>query len=163
MKKLIICLLIAAALTGISCKSYTPPVIEGEVTQEKVNDALEMIYDNYRGKLDLTGAQSYTVARGDSLVQIAHRFFGSLTDVGSAGPQNGFYFPVIMLASDSHIVDPDLIEPGMQLTIIDLERNLNNRSSRQAIKDCLKDIAHIYNRKGNTGAEQGLLTLADSL
>ena len=165
MKKILICLLIAAAFIGMSCKS-TPasPVIEGEVTQEKVNTALEQIYDNYRGSLDMTGAREYTVVRGDSLSQITRSHYGSLTDVGAAGPSNGFYFPVIMLASpDSPIVDPDLIEPGLKLMVPDLKRNLDNPAARKAIKDCLVDVAYIYNRKGKPAEEAGLKALADSL
>ena len=162
MKKFTVVLIILlVAVVLFSCKSS--PKIEGEVTQEKVNDALGQIYDNYRNKLDMTGAQNYTVVRGDSLTQITHRFYGNVSGVGDAGPQNGFYFPVIMLASDSHIVDPDLIEPGMNLKIPDLKRNLDNSGSRKAIKDCLNDVAYVYNRKGNAATENGLKKLAGSL
>ena len=161
MKKILICLFIAVALFSFSCKSG--PKIEGEVTQEKVNDALGQIYDNYRGKLDLSGAQDYTVVSGDTLSQITRKYYGSLTDVGDAGPNNGFYFPVIMLASDSHIVDPDFIEPGMNMKIPDLKKNLANAGSRKAIKDCLNDVAYVYNKKGNTSTEDGLKALSKSL
>ena len=161
MKKILICLLFAAALFSLSCKSG--PKIEGEVTQEKVNDALGQIYNNYRSKLDLTGAQDYTVVSGDTLSQITRRFYGSLTGVGEAGPNNGFYFPVIMVASDSHIVDPDFIEPGMKMKIPDLKKNLDNATSRKAIKDCLIDVAYVYNKKNNTATEEGLKTLSKSL
>jgi hypothetical protein len=68
-----------------------------------------------------------------------------------------------MLASDSNIVDPDRIEPGMKLKIPDLKRNLNNSSSRKAIKDCLNDVAYVYNKKGDISSENGLKTLANSL
>jgi len=165
MKKVLVCFIIAVSLIGMSCKS-TPahPKIEGEVTQEKVNVAFEHIYETYRGKLDMTGAKDYTVAKGDSLSQITRNFYGSLTDVGTAGPNNGFYFPVIMLASDNHgIVDPDLIEPGMKFKIIDLKKNLANPAARKAIKDSLIDIAYIYNKKGNKATEEGLIKLANSL
>ena len=161
MKKLLICLLIAAALFSLSCQSG--PKIEGEVTQEKVNDALGQIYDNYRGKLDLTGAQDYTVVSGDTLSQITRKYYGDLTDVGDAGPHNGFYFPVIMLASESNIVDPDFIQPGMKMKIPDLKKNLANPGSKKAIKDCLNDVAYVYNKKNNAATEEGLRTLAKSL
>ena len=144
-----------------SCASG--PKIEGEVTQEKVNTALEQIYDSYRPKLDFSGAQDYTVVSGDTLSQITRQFYGSLADVGDAGPNNGFYFPVIMLASDSDIVDPDLIEPGMKMKIVDLKKNLANPASRKAIKDCLNDVAYVYNKKGNASTEDGLKKLAHSL
>jgi len=161
MKKLLVCLLVLAAIFSLSCKSS--PKIEGEVTQEKVNDALTQIYDHYRTKLDMTGAQDYTVAKGDTLSQITRKYYGSLTDVGDAGANNGFYFPVIMMASNAKIVDPDLIEPGMNLKVPDLKKNLANASARKAIKDCLIDVAYVYNKKGQTATEEGLKKLANSL
>jgi hypothetical protein len=68
-----------------------------------------------------------------------------------------------MLASGDAIVDPDLLEPGMKLTIPDLKKNLANSGSRRAIKDCLKDVSYVYNKKGQSAVERGLVTLADSL
>ena len=161
MKKILVCLLIVAALFSLSCK--TGPKISGEVTQEKVNDALGQIYDNYRNKLDLTGAQDYNIVHGDTLSEITRKYYGHLTDVGNAGPHNGFYFPVIMLASESEIVDPDLIVPGMKLKVPDLKRNLDNPNSRKAIKDCLNDVAYVYNKKNKPVTEEGLKALAKSL
>jgi len=158
-------MLLLAAFALYSCKTTnTGPKIEGEVTQEKVNDALGQIYSSYRPKLDLSGAQQYTVVRGDTLSQITRKYYGDLTGVGDAGPTNGFHFPVIMMASpESGIVDPDLIEPGMKLTIPDLKKNLDNATSRKAIKDCLNDVAYVYNKKGAAATEAGLKKLAGSL
>ena len=161
MKRILVVLLLVAAIIGISCK--TGPLIEGEVTQAKVNETLSQIYNQYRGKLDMTGAQEYEIKSGDTLTQITQRYYGGLTDVGKAGASNGFYFPVIMLASDTNIVDPDFIEPGMKLKIPDLKRNLTASSSRKAIKDCLMDVAYVYNRKGNRLTEEGLKELSGSL
>ena len=167
MKRLLICLLILTALIGLSCKSAptkSGAAIDGEVTQEKVNNAFEQIYNTFRGRLDMTGAEDYTVARGDTLSQITRKYYGNLNDVGLAGANNGFYFPLIMLASnDSHIVDPDFIEPGMKLRIPDLKRNLANATARKAIKDCLKDVSYVYNKKGKLAEEEGLLKLSNSL
>ena len=162
MKKIsVVFVMILTALAMFSCSSS--PKIEGDVTQDKVNAALEQIYDTYRTKLDFTGAQDYTVVKGDTLSQITRQYYGTLTDVGDAGANNGFYFPVIMMASDSKIVDPDLIEPGMKLKIVDLKKNLSNPVSKKAIKDCLNDVAYVYNKKGNASTETGLKTLANSL
>ena len=166
MKRLFIIMLAATALFNFSCKSEpgtAHPNIEGEVTQAKVNEALNQIYDTYRNRLDMTDVQDYTVARGDTLSQITRKYYGGLTGIGDAGPNNGFYFPVIMMASDSNIVDPDLIEPGMELKIVDLKRNLDNPVSRKAIKDCLIDVAYVYNKKGVQASEDGLKKLAASL
>ncbi|MCL2319174.1 MAG: LysM peptidoglycan-binding domain-containing protein [Treponema sp.] len=165
MKKITVGLVLFLAIFMLfSCKTSGSGVkIEGDVTQDKVNTALGTIYDTYRSKLDMTGAQSYTVASGDTLSAITRKYYGALTGVGDAGPNNGFHFPVIMLASGNKIVDPDLIEPGMQLKIPDLQKNLANPVSRQAIKDCLNDVAYVYNRKGVAATEAGLKKLAASL
>jgi hypothetical protein len=178
MKKLFLCLLIAAALTGISCKS-TPaetapaaavpvtksePVITGDVTQQKVDTELKKIYNYYYSSLDMNGSQEYTVKWGDTLSKITRRYYGNLADVGEAGSNNGFYFPILMMASpDSRIVDPDLIVPGLTLTIIDLQRNLANPAAHQAIKDSIKDIAYIYHAKNKPAEENGLIRLSNSL
>jgi hypothetical protein len=164
MKKFAGLLVCVLALAVLSCKSTASGVnLEGEVTPEKVNLALNQIYDTYRGSLVMDGAQDYTVAAGDSLTAITRKHYRSLTEVGDAGPNNGFYFPVIMMASDGDIVDPDKIEPGMKLKIVDLKKNLADPAARAAIKNCLNDVAYVYNRKGVTVTEEGLRKLADSL
>ena len=119
---------------------------------------------NFVNGIDLTGARRYTVEDGDSLNQIARRFYGGLTGVGLAGTNNGFYYPVLILASpQNNITDPDFILPGMELNIPDLSRNLANSSSREAIRNYLRQVANIYNRKGIEIEEEGLLRLANSL
>ena len=192
MRKYLFFLVVISVIVGLSCQSApepapepspppssatgstpntTPapatasgPQIEGEATQEKINEALGHIYDKYRDRLDMSGAQEYMVARGDTLSQITRQFYGSLTDVGQAGTTNGFYYPLLMVASpESDIVDPDLIEPGMILKIPDLKKNLVNPIARQAIKDCLVDVSYIYNKKEKPEEEEGLLRLANSL
>jgi hypothetical protein len=158
-----------AVLAGLSCKTAptenTPELkIDGEVTQQTVDDTLKQIYNAYQPKLDMSGSRDYTVVRGDTLSEITRRYYGNLPNVGEAGFHNGFYFPVIMLASpDSHIVDPDLIYPGLTLKIIDLQRNLDNPESHQAIKDSLEDIAHVYHAKNKLAEEAGLIKLSNSL
>jgi len=165
MKKLLFFLFVAMALIGLSCKTTESGVIiDGEATEEKVNQALEDIYDYFFAKLDLSGAQSYTVKSGDTLSEITRTYYGSLTNVGKAGPKNGFYFPILMLASsNADIVDPDKIVPGMRLTIPDLNKNLADPGARKAIKNCLKDVAYVYGKKGDSVTEKGLVDLADSL
>jgi hypothetical protein len=167
MKKLVLFMFIAAVLTGISCKSApaeSEPVITGEVAQEKVDAELKKIYDNYYSSLDMYGSQEYTVKWGDTLSKITRRYYGNLTDVGEAGSDNGFYYPILMMASpDSHIVDPDLIIPGLTLKIIDLKRNLSNPAAHQAIKDSIKDISYVYRIKNKPEEENGLIRLSNSL
>ena len=114
--------------------------------------------------LDLTGAQRYIVVDGDTLNEITRRFYGHLTDVGMAGRSNGFFYPILMLASpEANIADPDLIFPNMSLNIPDLRRNLANPTSREAIRNSLRQTAGIYDRKGIPEESEGLLRLANSL
>ena len=165
MKKVLVFLFVAVAFIGLSCQStVSGVVIDGEATQEKIDKALEQIYSAFSSKLDLSGADSYTVVSGDTLSGIARKSYGSLTDVGKAGPSNGFYFPIIMLASsNAGISHPDRIEPGMKLVIPDLKKNLDNPGARQAIKDCLNDVSYVYKKQGDSKTEEGLVDLAKSL
>jgi hypothetical protein len=138
-------------------------ILEGEIDQEKVNEALVQVYDTHRSRLDISGAEEYVIQSGDTLSAIIRNKYGDITDVGDAGIRNGFYFPLIMMASAQDIVDPDFIEPGMVLVLPDLRKNLDNPDARQAIKETLLDVAYIYNRKGDATTENGLKTLAGSL
>ena len=61
MKKFtIVFVLFMAVFLLFSCQTTTGSgaKIEGEVTQQKVDEALGQIYDTYRPLLDLTGAQN---------------------------------------------------------------------------------------------------------
>jgi LysM repeat protein len=162
MKKILILLTAALTVSGmISCATTKPAVEEPKpVVPETVQEAFDYSQDN----LIIDGsAKSYTVRRGDTLSSIAKRMWGQ---------ERGYYFPVIMLASrqSAAIDDPDVIEPGMQLTIPNLDVNLANDRARAAIKNYLKDVSGIYTRKfaesrdpkhDRTGRE--LAKLSDSL
>jgi len=106
-------------------------------------------------ELDLTGAVKYKVKWGDTLAKISRRFY-----------KDGFYYPVIILASrDVVIKNPDKIWPGTVLTIPDLERNKANAGSRQAIKNCLTTYADLEKAKPRPrrGLINGLRRRADAL
>jgi len=141
-------------------QEQTPQRVEEGPPRQIVQDPVI----NPQTRLDMTDAQEYTVVMGDFLSEITRRFYGGLTDVGAAGKKNGFYYPVIILASpDCNITDPDLIFPGMNLKIPDLKRNLAIPSAREAIKESLREAARIYNGKGKPDEDEGLRKLADSL
>lgn len=106
--------------------------------ESEISSEFERIYDEYRGGLILDGAKTYKVVRNDVLNQITRQFYGT---------NNGFYFPLIMLASSEVVVDPEEIEIGMELTIPDLQRNLNDSGARAKLKSFLSDIAEVYNTK----------------
>jgi hypothetical protein len=130
----------AASLLG-ACKSA--PANE----QEDVNLSFETVYNKYESRLILDGATDYVVVSGDTLTRISRANYG-------AG--NGYYFPLIMLASNDVVQDPDLIEPGMHLAIPDLQRNLDDPGARQAMKDFFNEIAGVYEQK-STSEERAVL------
>jgi hypothetical protein len=145
---LILTVLLAACATGPSTE--TAP--EKELTADQ--QELANLYNKYEGRLILDGAGSYVIQAGDTLSKIAR---------GRYGEVNGLYFPLIMLANEI-VTDPDVIEVGANLTIPDLQRNLDDPNSRQALKDFLREIAAVYQRKGVfESTRRGLQQLADSL
>jgi len=76
--------------------------------------------------------------------------------------QNGFYYPLIMMAANDLIQDQDLIEPGWVLTIPRLQANLNDTRAKESMKKYFLEIAVITNRIRPEDAE-GLRKLANSL
>jgi hypothetical protein len=101
--------------------------------------------------LVLDGAETYTVVRGDTLSKIARSKY-----------RNGFYYPIIMMASSNVVKDQDKITPGMRLTIPNLQANLNDSRARASIKRYILEIAGITERKRPRDAA-GLRSLANSL
>jgi len=127
-------LLILCVLQAVSCATD-----KSGITDETFN----RIYDKYANKLILDGAVTYTVKNGDSLSKISEEKYG-----------NQFYYPVIMLASRSLAVDPDKIQPGMQLTIIDLEKNLADRNAKAAVKGVISDCVPIERERNGENSAQ---------
>jgi hypothetical protein len=68
-----------------------------------------------------------------------------------------------MLASSDVVLDPDKIEPGMNLTVPDLDRNLNDPKARKSLKNFLVEIADIYDRRNRSQDANGLRDLSASL
>jgi hypothetical protein len=147
---LVLMILLAACRTTGSSTGTAAPESELTADQQELAD----LYDKYEGRLILDEAGSYVVQSGDTLSRIAR---------GRYGEANGLYFPLIMLANEI-VTDPDVIEIGANLTIPDLQRNLDNSNARQALKDFLREIAGVYQRKGVfESTRRGLQQLADSL
>ena len=121
-------------------------------TQAEIEAALETIYEQYADSLILEGARRYTVVRGDTLSRISRQFYG-----------NGFYFPVIMMASRDLVVDHDRITPGMVLTIPDLQMNLNDQGARGVMRNLFNEVAVIEDQRNRHDTADGLRSLADSL
>jgi hypothetical protein len=145
MKKVMFIFTAALVLMSISaCKSTTKA--------QKVENAFKIAYERHYNDLILDGAQTRTVQSGDTLSAISREVYG-----------NGFYFPVIMLASKDVVTDPDKIEPGMQLIIPNLQRNLNDPNARASIKGFLKEIAAIEDMRERHDDAKGLRELSNSL
>jgi hypothetical protein len=157
MKKMCFVLIgVVVFMLALSCASAGEGVEEEvkEFTQEDANSAFEKIYNTFRGDLILEGAKTYTVVKGDTLSAITRSNYGG---------SNGYYFPLIMLASSDVVLDPDLIEPGMGLTIPDLQKNLNDAAARGHLKNFLNEIAVVYEKKGREEVKERLKVLAASL
>jgi len=129
MKKFVLtaALIISVMLAAVSCKSGP----------KDMDERYRRLYDANTG-LDLTGAGTYTVKDGDTLSAISRNAYN-----------DGFYYPIIMLASRGVVINPDKIRPGMELTIPDLERNKANDDSRKSMKNCLNGFASIEKTKPN--------------
>lgn len=136
MKKIIISILAAALAFGfIACKSTNQV--------QDLSESFNKVYDNYLDVLDLTGADTYTVKEGDTLTSITKAVYGE---------ENGYYFPLIMLASKNVVQDPEMIRPGMKLTVPSLERNIKNAEKAKVISPYFKDIAGVYKQKRTKAA-----------
>lgn len=148
-KNIIISGITILLLLFVSCASTA--------TQEQVDEAFEEVYVEYEENLVLDGAKYYTVKQGDTLSSIAKEFYGA---------DNGYYFPIIMLASADTVLDPDLISPGMELCIPDLNKNIASDAARSKMQSYFKDIADVYKKKPTPSAEKirtELLQIANSL
>ena len=99
----------------------------------------------------LSGSETYTVIWGDTLTKIARRKYG-----------NGFYYPLILMASSNVIKDQDKIIPGMRLTIPRLQANLDDSRARASLKRFILETANNTERKRPRDAA-GLRNLANAL
>lgn len=151
MKKITLALLALITVIGLaSCKSTG-------ASQEKVNDSFYKVYHNYSSVVNLEGAKTYTVVSGDTLTAITKQFYGD---------KNGYYFPLIMIASNEKVLDPDFIEPGMELTIPDFDKNIKDTEQAKLLKPYFKDIANVYKIKSTPSAadiREKLLEISESL
>ncbi|MDR1900153.1 MAG: hypothetical protein LBQ55_09105 [Treponema sp.] len=168
MKKISLLILIPVLLVVFSCATAepAPPAAPAEqpappppsaptpAPEPVPEPTVEQVYETYSGDLILEGAKPYTVGRADTLSKITRANYGG---------KNGYFFPIIMLASRETVTDPDLIEPGMVLTVPDLQKNLDDPGARAKLKEFLNEIAGVYDRKGQADTRDQLRALAASL
>jgi len=88
--------------------------------------------------LVLDGAELYTVIIADTLSHIARLKYGAV---------NGYFYPLIIMASRDIVEDQDLIEPNTVLTIPDLQANLADARARASMKNFFLEIAEITERE----------------
>ena len=142
----LVALLVCAALV-FACKSQ-PKSIAAQTPEEQ---ALKDVYDQYRSGLILDGAAKHTVIKDETLSQISRTKY-----------KNGLYFPIIMLASSNVVLDPDKIEPGMVLTLPDIQKNLDNARAKANMKEFFLEIAKTYDDRNRHEDAEALRELANS-
>lgn len=151
MKKIsVILLAMMAAFVMSACTSVAQ-------MQEAINESFSKVYNTYADALVLDGAETYEVQSGDRLTSIAKSHYGD---------DKGYYFPLIMLASNDVVKDPEFIQPGMQLTIPNFDANINNPEVAKSLSPYFKDLAGVYKQKKTEAApdiRQHLLEIADEL
>ncbi len=133
------------------------PVPEPPPPPPPLEEAVKEVYAKYVDGLILEGATNHIVIRGDTLSRIA---------LASYGRGNGYFFPIIMMASRDQVKNPDLIEPGMDLVIPDLQKNLDDPETRAHIKAFLNDLIRVYGNSNSPYAAtmyRNLTDLANSL
>lgn len=160
-------ILVAAISLFVACPTTPPPAEEpppppppevvghgdGPVIPETPVevDLLAAYRDHYSG-LILKGATTYTVRSGDTMSSIAWDLY-----------DDGFFYPIIMLASHRVVLDPDRIQPGMELTVPNLETNLNDQTARANIRNFLLEIAGIEEARGRSATAAGIRERAEAL
>jgi carbonic anhydrase len=142
MKKMILVLVIAALMgTPLLAQEVDAPIEASS-------------YAQFLPDLILNGSVMYTVARGDSLMSIAEKFYGA---------ERGLYFPLILVASSDMLTHPDRLAPGMQLEVPDISRNINEPFARENLRKALLAVAEVYNNQGGKLVYEGLTELAANL
>ena len=150
----------------VACATPTPPAEAPEpppapivghgdgpvIPETPVEEALLAVYRDHHSGLILTDATTYTVRGGDFMASIAWDLYG-----------DGFFYPVIMLASHQIVLDPDRIQPGMVLTVPNLETNLNDPTARANIRNFMLEIARIEDARCRGATAAGIRERANAL
>lgn len=140
-----------AAASDSAAKDSGQTAAKGTSKEDK---AFDKVYTQAKEKIDTGDTETYVVQSGDTLTAITKQYYGD---------DKGYYFPMIMAASSDVVTNPDLIVPGMELSIPDYDANMNNPKIRAALKGVFKKVANIYAKQDKTDMENHLLEVADSL
>jgi LysM repeat protein len=137
---------LVAVLLISACGSKPAPIQPSEQTLQEAKTAIvaaptpSPVADSsnrHASGIILNGAQQYTVQSGDTLAQIAKRYY---TD--------GAYYPLIMMVSEDVVKDPDEIQPGAKLTVPALRENLNDSRAKESLNRYLVRVAGIEEQRG---------------
>ena len=159
MKKIALVLFSLVAAFGLFSCGSTATMDLSAKKQAEINKSFDKVYSTHASSLVLEGAESYKVKKGDTLTSITKKFY-------AGKDENGYFFPLIMLASRNVVSDPELITPGMQLTIPNFDANVNDKAVAKKLKPYFIDLAGVYEQKGTKSAidiRPHLLEIADLL
>jgi len=152
MKKSIVMALITVCILAIAgCPGKPPPVAPTQPKPPAPAPTTTTTAPTVSDGLVLDGAANYTVVSGDTLAEIAARRYGGT---------NMYFFPLIRLANSGVVSDPDLIEPGTNLVIPQLQANLNSVSANALVRAEMLRTASQYDRQSKPNAAAKLRSLA---
>ena len=150
---IIMCLAIMVILA--SCESAPSAASQGSGTVGATGATVPIVANaqaRYSRNVVLTDSQRYTVVRGDTLTRISRARYN-----------NGYYYPLILMANGDLIRDPDRILPGMVITIPNLQRNLNNAAARADLRAFILEMSLLEEQRGRARTATQMRTLARSL
>ncbi len=92
--------------------------------------------------------KEYEVVKGDTLSEIALKFYGTR--------EKAYYFPIIMAVNPGVIKHPDKIEPKTKLLIPDLELFMQDAPSKDLARPEFENCINIYKKEGRGGVVEVL-------
>ena len=159
MKKIILLALSLVTVFGMISCTTTSTMDPAAMKQAAINKSFDEVYSSHAGDLVMDGAKTYTVKKGDTLTAITKTFY-------AGDDENGYYFPIIMLASRNVVSDPELITPGMKLTIPNFEKNIKDKAVAKKMSTFFRDLTGVYRQKDTPAAADilpHLIEIADLL
>ena len=92
--------------------------------------------------------KEYTVVAGDTLSQIALKFYGTR--------KKAYYFPIIMAINPGKVKHPDKLTPKLKLLIPDFELFMQHSLSKEKAKPEFEKCIKIYEDEGRSGVVESL-------
>jgi hypothetical protein len=120
---------IMMGMSLVSCASYPTEIEETETVQQKLPGREDLV---------LEGAQSHKVVWRDTFARLARRYYGA---------NNGYYYPLIMLAQPTLPPNPNLLVSGTTVTIPALQANLDNPVSRKVLRAYMLQVADWHSQQ----------------